>query len=234
MNSEYLNSLTYDQARELYNQHGTSVFLKTLFKQNTHYNHTRLLDELSKLSNIQPLITNHQPLVTKHQSVASNQQQGALINRRRHLYRLCADSHAKLKALFLSQTPNIKASAPLALGILNNFDEIKNIWDVTNLFDTTGKLPDGLTVTTDGTIEQSIPKTQSLEFSTQTDLALNQEFNKHYKYITRYKNTATVAVELANRQSICHEIATELKSRGTFQYPNHNYLLAKSPKSVTE
>jgi hypothetical protein len=234
MTLENLNTLSYNQLLDLYNQYGKSTFLKTLFSTNTPYNHTRLLEELSKLPDTQnSKLTTHNSqqnptLNTQHSTLTThNSQLNTLINRRRHLYRTAADAHSKLKAIYLNNSTESGAkkndvTASLAFKILDVMDEIKPIWALTNHYDATNQLPDGITITPEGQINSTL-NTHNATLTTQTDLALNTEFIKHYKYITRYSKTPSVAAQLAHRQSLCSAIKQELESRGTFMYPNHKF-----------
>lgn len=130
------------------------------------------------------------------------------IRRRKYLYALSRNAHSKLKVLSTIDTAQAKEQRhALAVEILNAFDEIKTLWDLTNYFDTYLKMP-------------AQPQALKTNLATLDIATLNQDWLTDYKYITKFRNDTSKRTKVLERISLCNQREEILRLRDAFIHQN--------------
>jgi hypothetical protein len=197
---------------ELYNRFGDDLFLKSMFEEGfDDYNAERLVEELETLKKgilnrtIAPVFSaEHKPKNTKLPSESDDAPEPVVQkrNRRKYLYATSRDAHSRLKAL--AKMPEQREErAKLASLILDNFDEIKPLWDYTNHYDEYRELP---------------KHTESVEVNLETldVVTLNKTYLTDYKYIMKFKNDPKKVELVKARINRINQIQTILEKEDAF------------------
>lgn len=130
------------------------------------------------------------------------------IKRRKYLYASSRDAHSKLKVLSTIDTAEAKEQRhALAVKILNSFDEIKTLWDLTNYYDTYRKLP-------------VQPQELKTDLATLDIATLNQDWLIDYKYILKFRNDTKKRTRVLERISLCTEREKILRLKDAFIHGN--------------
>lgn len=131
-----------------------------------------------------------------------------VVRRRKFLYASARDAHGKLKALCsIEGAEAAQQRHALAVEILNTFDEIKTLWDVTNYFDTYLKMP-------------AQPQELKTDLATLDIATLNQDWLIDYKYITKFRNDTGKRTKVLERISLCAERERILRLKDAFLHGN--------------
>lgn len=214
----------YKLGVEIYNRFGDNDFLKNMFAEGEdEWNLERLVDEMkvllkSKASESTPAMlqaaqTNRR---IDFEGVKPSELPNApkkikeAIAERKRLYFEARDAHSQLKALRLVPGAEIKEKRKeLAKLILQNFDLIKPIWDLTNFYDNFQRLPE--------------PKLKEQEpnqnYALIDDMQLNELWLKQYKYCQKWKADKTKLAQLRERIESNQKIQNVLGN--AFQYRKH-------------
>ena len=125
-----------------------------------------------------------------------------VVEKRKKIYNEGKKLHARLK-LYTDEEERYEACTR----ILQIRKELKKMWAFTNFFDDNGRVPEDV-------------QEESLKYEGFDDLSLNQEWQKHYKYVTKFKSDKTKIDKLKERITTAFAIKEILTDRNAFQYPN--------------
>lgn len=188
----------YSLGIEIYNRFGDDDFLKNMFAEaDDEWNRERLLEELKALLLMDdylptPIVRNME-VEHKFDGIKPSELPNApdpikeAIKQRKGLYKEARDAHAQLKALRLVPGNEFKEKRRhLSKLILQNFDLIKPLWDLTNHYDHFLRLPEK-------------PVSESTDYTLMSEAELNQLWLKQYKYCQKWKADKTKWPQLQQR-----------------------------------
>lgn len=207
----WFESPNFGAGVELYKRLGTSNILKRMLDEKpTEYLMNRLKDEMKHL------IASYSPIAEKQEEVRAVriiESKAALpselenapqiikeaVAKRRNLYNEYLRLHGLLKP-FVEEEERRKAS----LRILDIFDEIAPIWDLTNYYDVNLKLPEN--------------KSSEVDFESLNDVELNQLYERAYKYVRKYQSVERKKTDCIERIETAEQIKKILVKRATFYH----------------
>lgn len=130
------------------------------------------------------------------------------VKRRKYLYAAGRDAHSQLKVLSDIDTDEAQEKRhTLAAEILNIFDEIKTLWDLTNYYDTYLRLP-------------AQPQELKTDLATLDIASLNQDWLTDYKYIMKFRNDTGKRTKVLERIALCAKREEILRLKDAFIHQN--------------
>ena len=217
----------YQVGVEIYRRLGDNDFLKKVLLEEDEWNTKELTEQLIKL--LDKLTSSAQQQLSSSSKTAQRaeiqqllkdelkpfsertdapEQIKEAIKRRKFLYAQARDAHSKIKILNETKTNEAKERRyELSVLILSSFDEIKELWDLTNFFDAYQKLPENT-------------QSANVNFEELDIITLNQDWLIDYKYIR--KNLANVRLkERVNERIInCQQREKILRLKDAFVHEN--------------
>lgn len=218
----------YQVGVEIYRRLGDNGFLKKLFIEEDAWNRKELTEQLIKLldklkpsaehqlssssivankAEIQQLLRDE--LKPSSERMDAPEQIKEAIKRRKFLYAQARDAHSKIK--ILNETNSVEAKErrlELCTLILNSFDEIKNLWDITNFFDTYKKMPENT---------HSVPT----NFEQLDIITLNTDWLIDYKYIRKNQKNLALKDRVNERIRNCQAREKILRQKDAFFHEKH-------------
>jgi hypothetical protein len=207
---------------QIYNRLGNDFMLMTMFEQGyTAYREEQLIEAMNDLllligKSENPVATNETIIHEAALYVANVENHGIrasmlpnaplkvreAVKMRRNLYY----EFMRLHTMLVEQTPR-KTRTEYALRILDIFDELKPLWDLTNFYDQYLRLPD----------EQKVIDIDSL-----TIVEANKRYDANYKYVRKFyeddkkrenvlrriEESAHLKTRLINENAFFHERLT--------------------------
>jgi hypothetical protein len=211
--ASWLKNKDYTIGIEIYRRYGPNLYLKTMFASGPDtYNIEKLEKELKTLFHLHPPAAaehrspDHTQSHTKRPSDANNAPgpiKDAVI-KRKSLYARAKANHDRLAELYLENSTDTIINAKLNIEMLNAWDEIKTIWDLTNFYDKNLRLPK--------------PPIHTADYETFDTLPLNKIWLTNYKYIRKYQTDAAKTAQIAERTEANTAIKTILSKTDTFHH----------------
>lgn len=203
----WLESPDWQTGVELYQKYGDNLVVKALLKVKTDFAFKRLKEELSKIclqedktTIVQGKVTSVEDLRYKKPSELPDApaQIRSAVAKRRNLYNEYISLHALLKE-FVPLEERRKAS----LRILDIFDEIAPLWDLTNYYDVNLKLP-----------EERASEVKELDNMTTEEL--HRQYETCYKYCRKNVSNDKLRQKCIERVETAKEIRNILETRNAF------------------
>lgn len=209
---------SYQEGHALLSRLSNNTFLIEILATDDDWNRKKLTAELIKIS--QSIAPTKAPEQVRRQMATEAiyndlkrpsdradvpEQIATAVAQRKALYKEAAALHAKL-AIYDTDEKRLQAS----LRIINIFDQIAPLWQLTTYYDLHGSLP-------------PIIQTQESDIPDLDSVTLNAEWLNGYKYLRAYAAKPTHHERCVTRIARMKAIETELTKRDAFQHRNLSY-----------